>query len=456
MKLKCVVAWIAVAFFSCGAAFSGGPHFHEVPANSELPQQENHNFIQFNPDYTFHLASDTPEINRQQLYILQEREEGALSDRSLYLGVAGIVLLDYQGSNRADKFGYFMRHPTDINQLGKTVTEAVVHSIQIPVTANIMPWLTAYTVLVYGPQQSFGEGNNVALTRNLVEVTRAFFMFGDLCRLPLYLTIGKMRTPFGSGRTLSPFSLSTTVHIFSGVSYGALLGALYKGFNISLMAAQGGAQFRGINSGHNATNRLDNVIIDANYVRDFTPALSVMVGGSFENGSAFCQDWPIMHFKGCNGFNNPAWAAYLDVMYHDFELLGEFNSTTKSVPGTHNPFGALSRFPAHLVSAFNVGIKYHFPWVIADCVRHWTASVEFGQVTTGPKESPWRRQGQLVAGIQTHWNSHVKFFTEYVRVIGFTPFQFLTGGIPGQSPQFLLSDSSARSNVFLLGAQAAL
>ena len=36
-----------------------------------------------------------------------------------------------------------MRHPTANNQIGKDVSEAVIHSFQLSVTATINSWITS-------------------------------------------------------------------------------------------------------------------------------------------------------------------------------------------------------------------------------------------------------------------------------------------------------------------------
>ena len=51
-----------------------------------------------------------------------------------------------------------MRHPTSANQIGEEVSEAVLHSAQLGLTANVTPWLSAYAELLYDPEQSFGAG----------------------------------------------------------------------------------------------------------------------------------------------------------------------------------------------------------------------------------------------------------------------------------------------------------
>ena len=154
-------------------------------------------FISRASDVTYRMLDPTTHTSRKPLMLLDARRQGDLRDGGVYLGGAITALVDYQETNRNSKFGYLMRHPTSANQIGETASEAVLHSAQLSVTANVTPWITAYAELLYDPEQSFGSGTITALTRNQMQLRKGYVLFGDLAESPWYAAVGKMEAPFG-------------------------------------------------------------------------------------------------------------------------------------------------------------------------------------------------------------------------------------------------------------------
>jgi hypothetical protein len=86
--------------------------------------------IDFNSEFTYKMHDQNQDLRKVNI-LLNEREKGAIRNNSLVIGTSLITLIDYQKSNTDSKFGYLMRHPTASNQIGKEVSEAVVHSFQL-------------------------------------------------------------------------------------------------------------------------------------------------------------------------------------------------------------------------------------------------------------------------------------------------------------------------------------
>lgn len=401
--------------------------------------------------HTYGMLDPTTNTNRKQLYLLGARRDGTLGT-GVYLGGAITALADYQSSNRDNKFGYLMRHPTASNQIGNTVSEAVIHSAQFSLTANVSPWITGYAEFLYDPEQSFGAGTITALARNQIQLRKGYVVFGDLNRSPFYAAIGKMEAPFGLGETVNPFTASTMWHAFGGLSYGALLGYSSDGLNLSVEAVQGGAQFRALHvpvEGSAVPSRLINYVVDANYTFDLgNQSRSLMMGASYEAGSAYCQPFPVVHFTSCPEAN-PAYALYGKLKWDAFTLIGDFGETQKVWPGTFNPAPPLNVFPAHRVSSFGVGGKFATEMYGAPA----DLSLDFSTFVAGPDGSPWHRQDQWVLGLAVFPTPSVKLFSEIVLVDGYAPLNFISGG--NLAPGLTHSDDSNRSQVFLAGVNLA-
>jgi hypothetical protein len=222
------------------------------------------------------------------------------------------------------------------------------------------------------------------------------------------------------------------------------------------MGIQGGAQFRAANTpvkGTAVPGRLNNFAADANYSFALNSTGTLLLGGSYQHGTAYCQGFPIVHFRACKD-NNPAFDVYGRLVYDDLTLKGEFVRTTKVWPGTFNP--GMPQFAASKVTSFDLGAKY----------RHGTGagpvdlSAEFSRLVAGPDGAPWERQDQFVLGAAWFARPNAKLFAEYIHTEGYVPVNFISGGsvrdeqgdvVPDQTH----SDSSARSNVFMVGVNVA-
>jgi len=402
-----------------------------------------------NSPLSYGLLDPTTAGKAKPLALLAAKQDGTLKPGGVVLGGGLTAIADYQSTNFDSDFGYLMRQP-GANHIGKSVSEAAIHSAQVHVTASVNPWLTAYVELLYDPQQSFGAGTITALSRNQIQLRRGYALIGDLNRSPVYGMIGKFDSPFGQNDTVNPFSLSTDGHTFAGLAYGALIGYSKNGLNLSAEAVEGGSEFRGLNSpvdGTNVPSRLNNYVLDANYTAKLGGRnRSLLAGLSYEKGSSYCQSFPITHFGACSKAN-PAYAVYSTLTWDQITLKGQYVSTVNPMPGTHNPNAPLNVYKASRISSYDVGVNYRTR--AFDKPLHLSA--DFSTLIAGPDGSPWQHQDQWVAGIASFPSPNVKLFSEVIFVEGYLPFQFLTGGTPGEDPGDTESSTDKRSKVLMTG-----
>ena len=407
-------------------------------------------WLNFDNQFGYDVLDPTTNINRKQPLILSKKQSGDLPKNSVTFNGGVTAIANYQHSNSADDFGYLMRHPTGNNQVGTTVSEATIHSAQFGFTATLGDWVTANIEMLYDPEQSFGAGTNTALGRNQVQVRKAFVLFGDLDKSNFYASLGKMPVSFGLTDTVSPFTGSTVWHAFGGLANGAKLGYLGKNFNFNLMAIQGGAQFRSANNPVDGTavpSRLTNYAVDLSYENQYGDLDSFLLGASYQKGTAYCQGFPITHFSQCAD-NNPAFDVYTRWIHDSWTVKAEFAKTTDVWPGTFNP--ALPEFAASKVTSFDMGVKYRS--MFNDKPLDYSA--EFSRFEAGPSGSEWEKQDQFVLGIASFLSPNVKLFGEYIRVDGYAPLNFLTGGHILGSPETQVSNIDAKSDVIMFGVNA--
>ena len=398
------------------------------------------NGVTFNSRHTYQMLDPTTYINRKHLLLLDGRKSGELAENSFTLGGAITAVVDRQSANTNGSFGYLMRQPG--NAVGRDASEAVIHSAQFSMSANIGSWVTAYSETLYDPEQSFGAGTNTALTRNQLQLRSGYVLLGNLNKSPFYASLGKMATPFGLTDTVSPFSASTVWHAFGGVAYGLQGGYIKDGLNLAVMAVQGGPQFRGANTPVDATNtpsKLNNHVVNANYTFGAGGAGNLLVGTSYQKGTTYCGGFPVVHFGRCL-ISNPAYDVYSQLKAGRLVLQAEFARTRDPWPGTFNP--ALPQFGASKVTSWGLGGKYLAR--LGD--QDYSLSVDYSRFIAGPGGAPWEKQDQLVFGVASYLTPSVKVFGEYVHVKGFVP-------LPNVGTNF--ASSGARSNVLLMGINAA-
>lgn len=406
-------------------------------------------YVGISSDYSFRILDHAEGVNTRQLTQLQAMQSGELNNRVTLSG--GITALaNYQESNSNSKFGWLMRHPTSNNQIGETVSEFVVHSAQLAVTARVTDNITTFAEILYDPEQSFGAGTITALTRNQVQLRRGWVMFGNLDERPVYAAIGKMDTPFGLNDTVSPFTNSTNWHAFSGLAYGGLVGYYNNGLHLRAMAIQGGAQFRAHNSPVEDTavpSRVNNWALDARYSGDLGADGEFLIGASYTHATAYCQPYPVFHFTPCSD-NNPAWAVYSEARFGDFEVLGEYAVTTEEWPGSASPFPQFAAFDAVETEAFSLGGRW---WMDIQNEDDFALSLEFSRFIAGDDGAPWEKQDQLVLGGSYFILPNVNLFGEYIRTEGWVPLNFLSGGnLDGGATH---SESDAVTNILTFGVQ---
>ena len=270
----------------------------------------------------------------------------------------------------------------------------------------------------------------------------------------------RWRCPFGLTDTVNPFTASTVWHAFGGLANGVKAGYASDGLSLTLMGIQGGAQFRAANTpvkGTAVPGMLNNFAIDASHDFELAAGGSLLLGGSYQRGSAYCQDYPVQHFEPCRD-NNPAFGIYGRLITGPFTFKAELARTTDVWPGTFNP--DMPQFAASKVTAFDLGAKYR----LERGGGPLDLSVEFSRFTAGPGGAPWEKQDQIVLGVAWFVEPSVKLFAEIVRTAGYAPLNFISGGsmmamdtdgMRKVDNTRTHSDRSARSNILLVGANVA-
>ena len=116
----------------------------------------------------------------------------------------------------------------------------------------------------------------------------------------------------------------------------------------------------------------------------------------------------------------------------------------------------MPEFAASDVTSFDLGAKYRYD------LGHGPVnlSAEFSRFTAGPDGAPWESQDQLVLGAAWFVRPSAKLFAEFIRIDGYAHLNFISGGSVRDEegmvvPDSTHSDNTARSDVFMIGVNAA-
>ena len=128
-----------------------------VQKRENLERENFNDSIGTNSAYAFRVLDQSVDVNTKPIVQLKALRDEQLNDRITLSGQI-TAIANYQWSNRDDKFGYLMRNPTSANQIGDKVSEAVLHSANLAMTARLSDDLLGYAELLYNPEQNFGPG----------------------------------------------------------------------------------------------------------------------------------------------------------------------------------------------------------------------------------------------------------------------------------------------------------
>jgi hypothetical protein len=162
----------------------------------------------------------------------------------------------------------------------------------------------------------------------------------------------------------------------------------------------------------------------------------------------------MLHHKACDFFNacsdnNDAIAAYAVYRTQDTMLIAEYGQTLDVWPGTANPY--ISQFSAEKNTTFTVGGRQAFD---VGLTNKMDFSIEFSRFKAGASSSPWEKQDQYVLGASYYPTPSINLFAKAIRVEGWVPLNFLSGGDPGSVLGTSWSSQSSTTNVFTIGVQA--
>ena len=410
------------------------------------------------PIYSLAMLEELEQVNDKPYVLLSSfTDKPECNLRCLIVSASVVGLVNFQTADVPRKFGWLGRQPADAPNDTK-ISEAVLHSVQLGLSAALSKNVGFHSEWLYAPSLSFNQNTNTDEQRNGVQVRKAYALWHSSAdatnsKRQYFVSLGKMNVPFGQLESFSPFTKTMTWHAFAPLANGIRFGLKNKltergSIQIDAMLVQGGAQFRAANTPvaeSNEPQQLNNFAWNVKFMLYGKNDSIFSLGTSYLKGTSFCQDFPVRHFGACETAN-PAMTLYAKAQLKSMSFALESASTQDVWPGTHNPIQPqFLNFPASKVSSTALAAKYQLNGVD-------TFSVEMSEFQAGVAGVPWSKQEQLVFGWARKSPSLGKFFAEYIQVTGFVPLNNISGGVNNNDqPIPTQSDSSAGSQVILVG-----
>lgn len=304
----------------------------------------------------------------------------------------------YAKTNRADKFSYLGRFPTDFE--GQFASDFRLLQANQSNTVSFGPAVHAYFETLFSDVFSFGD-----FKQGSYQVRQAYVVFGDFSRRPWYAFIGKKNVGFGDMGTLSPFSQAMPWHYFAPLAEGGGVGYDDGFINATFTALNGS---RGIRvSDSSAKGDLNNFA--ANILFRLPLAATdgeLRLGAGYLYGTIYNAAVAEHLDSTLIGDDNAAWDVNANLRIRRFHLAAEYVQTVDPWPATN-----------HEVIAYRTEAAYD------TCYRSMPArwSLSWSEGIQGDPGTQFKFNRQIVVGyqIQPHPNAMISF--EYVRSSGFAP-----------------------------------
>jgi len=300
-------------------------------------------------------------------------------------------------TNRADKFPYLGRFPTDF--VGDSATDARILQANAAMAVHASSWINLYGELLYSDVFSFPDFKQGSL-----QMRQAYAVFGDLEQSPWHAFIGKKNLSFGDMGTLSPFTQAVPWHYFGALGEGIGVGYSSEVVDLTLMGVNGGRGIRVADS--ESKGKLNNLAANALVTFAVDDQRLVRFGGGFLLGTIYDGTFPEHLDPNQFGEYNSAWDVNALLRWNRWTVAGEFVTTVNDWPST-----------GHAVTAYRTEAGYDVQLGRVP----GRVSVSWSEGIQGDRGTEFEFNRQLVIGLGATLNRHALFSLEYIRSSGFAP-----------------------------------
>lgn len=353
-------------------------------------------FLNLSPAYSREMLDFQNRQTNKEILLLQESQNNQLYPQ-LTLGAQFRVSGLYAKTNRANKFSYLGRFPTDFE--GQYASDFRMLQANQSGSLSFGPKVHAYFETLYSDVFSFSD-----FKQGSFQVRQIYVVFGDFSQSPWYAYIGKKNVGFGDMGTLSPFTQAMPWHYFAPLAEGAGLGYDNGTVNATITALNGSRGIRVVDS--EAKGDVNNFAANLLFRLPMRNGSEFHIGAGYLQGTIYNASVAEHLNPDLVGPNNGAFDfnAYLRV--RKLHLAAEYVQTDNPWPVTD-----------HEVIAYRTEAAYDS--CFGTKPARW--SLSWSEGLQGPAGSEFEFNRQIVVGYQVEASQHATFSIEYVRSSGFAP-----------------------------------
>ncbi len=211
------------------------------------------------------------------LTLLANRANGTLKDNSLYLGAGFQGGLKYQKTSNPGQFPILSRFPFFSDRTDDEAGVFAIDHAALSFTSTFGDWTTVYLQPEYS-ETEYGRDQDE------FQLRKAFVVFGNLEKSPLYAAFGRKTIDFGNFDSYNAFTHNEGAHYFWAVSDQPVLelGYYKNGLKLTGSAFSAGRQLRVALGGEE--NNIGNYAFNAE--KEFL----LGNGGAFTLGGGYLHD----------------------------------------------------------------------------------------------------------------------------------------------------------------------
>ncbi len=268
------------------------------------------------------------------LTLLANRANGNLAPNSLTIGGAMKGGLMWQSTSVAGKFPILSRFPDFTPGTETSSGVFAINNAALAFTGSFGDWTTFYLQPEYSETEFFGQSE--------FQLRKAFVVFGNLDKSPLYAAFGRKTIDFGNFDGYNAFTQTEAQHYFHAVSDQPVLELgyynMYSGLKLTATAFSGGRQLRAAYAGADNENKIANFAASAEKEFRFGNGGAFTVGASYLHDTIYRNNYTA-HTFGLIGsgtpplnfisYRNGAVDAFVEYNSPAWDFMVEFTTTLK-------------------------------------------------------------------------------------------------------------------------------
>jgi hypothetical protein len=379
----------------------------------------------------------------KSLTLLVNKANGTLAPNSLTLGAGIKGGLMWQKTSVPGQFPILSRFPDFSNRTDDQAGVFAINNAALAITGTFGEWTSFYL------QPEYSE-TEFSTTQAEFQLRKAFVVFGNLQKTPLYAAFGRKTIDFGNFDGYNAFTQTEAQHYFHAVSDQPVLEVGYynvnNGLKLTATAFSGGRQLRAAYAGEE--NNIGNYAASIEKEFQFRNGSAFTVGTSYLHDTIYRNNFTAHTFGLINTlpppanfieYRNSAVDAFAEYTSPLFDLMVEYTTTLEPWAAAIPQDAAGNIDPAYLDTAGNITFDQNLEVLVVQArikpmlpngqrlaiaaVGSWgTIGDDFVGVGIGGQPTTWEKNQQHALSVEYPVSDYLDFGAEYVYNKGFIPF----------------------------------